>query len=221
MNFSSSNLEQIFDSEDYIIEPVKSIGVLNPNRWSETFGKPLAKKVNGKWRTPFTEAKILHTSKGLALAIKRFNTTPTRQTIEFAGLNGYNEKSKLLKELLSELFNQFEDSFITRIDIAIDFKDRVPNKVIKKLCKSRQPKQYKNSIYYKTDKENRTNQKLDIKKYSKSLKDDLDQQIERLEFVFKGGYFHKLQIKDLNSAYKKMEKSIKRLAGLDVKIVAI
>lgn len=221
MNFSSNSLEHILDSEDYIIETVKSVGIFNPNRWSETFGKPLAKKINGKWKTPFTEAKILHTNKGLTLAIKRFNATPTKQTIEFAGLNGYNEKSKLLKELLKDLFSQLESSFITRIDIAIDFKGKVPNKVIKHLCKNRHPKQFKNSIYYKTDKEKSTNQKLDIKKYSKTLKDDLDYQMERLEFVFKGGYFHKLQIKDLDSAFLKMEKSIKRLAGIEVKIEAI
>ncbi|ADG92281.1 hypothetical protein Arnit_0616 [Arcobacter nitrofigilis DSM 7299] len=221
MNFSSDNLEFILDSDDYIIETVKSIGIFNPGRWSETFGKPLAKKVNGKWKTPFTEAKILHTSKGLALAIKRFNVTPKKQTIEFAGLNGYSEKSRLLKELLSGLFSQLGNSFITRIDVAIDFRGRVPNKVIRQLCKNRQPKQYKNSIYYKTNKEKSTNQKLDIKKYNKSLKNDLDEQIERLEFVFKGGYFHKLQIIGLGNAYQKMEKSIKRLSGLNVKIEAI
>jgi len=221
MNFSGTHIDDMFNSDDYIIETVKGIGVLNSQRWIETFGKPLAKKVKGKWYSPYKEAKILHTSQGLMLAIKRFNASQTKQTVEFAGLSGYSEKSKLLKELLQSLLEQLETSFITRIDISIDFKDKVPNRVIKTLCKGRSPKTYKNTIYYKTKSEKSTNTKLDIKKYNKSLKDGLNYPLERLEFVFKGSYFNKVRLQDLDKIFLKMGKSIKRMSGIEVSIQSL
>ncbi len=212
MNFSSEDIENIFYSDDYIIEAVKSIGVFKPHRWSKAFGKALTKNM--------IEAKILHTSNGLTLALKRYAVSKSKQTLEFAGLQAYNEKSKLLKELLNELIAQLKHSYITRIDIAIDFKGKVSNKVIKALCNDREAFKYGNTTYYKTKKEKKSNASIDIKKYDKSKKENLSYELERLEFVFKGQYFKKLQIKDLKKAFKKMEKTIKKFAGLEVKIMS-
>lgn len=213
INFSNINLMSRFDDDKLIIEPIKGIGIFEPTRWVEAFGKPLTKNI--------IEANIIHSESGLEVPLKRYSVSPKKETIEFAGVNGYTEKSNLLKELLQQLMQQLEDCSVTRIDIAIDFEGRIPNRVIKELCRTRKPFTWKNTTYYKTEKEKRTNQKIDIKKYNKSLKDRLGYPVERLEFVFKGGYFNRLQLKDLESSFQKMEKSIKKFAGIRVEIESI
>lgn len=213
INFSNVSFIGILNDDKYVIEPIKGISVFNPNRWVETFGKPLTKNI--------IEANILHTEQGLEVPLKRYSVTPKKETLELAGVNGYTEKSILLKQLLYELESQLQDSYVVRIDIAIDFKGKIPNRVIRELCKNRKPFTYKNTTYYKSEKEKKTNQRIDIKKYNKSLKDKLNLQLERLEFVFKGGYFDKLQFKDLEQSFFKMEKSIKKFANITVKIESI
>lgn len=211
MNFSSTHLEEHLNSENYIIEVVKSIGVFEPYRWIEEFKKPLTRHI--------IEAKILHTSTGLTLPIKRFSVSQDKQTLEFAGLRGYSDKSKLLSELLKELWDDIQDEVIARLDVAIDFKGKVPNKVIKALSKSRTPFKYLNTTYSKTDKEKKSNPHLDIKIYDKGLHANLNYDLERLEFCFKGSYFRgKYKVKEIEKAYLIMQKTIKRFSGLDVEI---
>lgn len=212
INFSSETIEDLFCDEDYIIEVVKSHSVFEPERWSKTFKKALTRNI--------VEAKILHTNLGLTLPIKRYAVTPQKQTLEFAGLHGYDEYSRLLRELLKELLEHLEESFVTRIDIAIDFKGKIPNKVIKSLCKDREPFRYGNTTYYKSKKEKRSNTRLNIKTYMKSKQKKLSYELERLEFVFQSQYFNKLQLKDLAKAFKKMEKTINRFAGVKVEILS-
>ncbi|RLA77549.1 MAG: hypothetical protein DRG78_17185 [Epsilonproteobacteria bacterium] len=216
MNFSNYNIESIFSSDDYIIETVKSIGVFEPKRWVETFKKPLTRNI--------VEAKIIHTNTGLTIALKRFAINPKMQTVEFAGLHSYKEKSELKLELLKDLLlsGALDDCFITRWDSAIDFKGKIPNKVIKTLCKVRiplKPNSYKwNTTYYKTSRERKKNATIDIKCYNKALKEKLCYPLERLEFVFKGAYMNKIKVKDLDSKfYKKMEKSIYNFTGLKIR----
>jgi len=212
LNFSSSNLEMLVKNKDYRIETVKSIGIFEPYRWKEEFKKPLARNI--------VEAKILHTHKGLALPIKRFSSSQTKQTLEFAGLKGYNEKSKSLTELLKELWNTIQDEVITRIDIAIDFKGKVPSKVKTLLTKKRIPFRYLNTLYNKTVKEKKTNPNIDIKIYNKALFANLDYELERLEFCFKGSYLRgQYQVKDIEVLYTKMQKTIKRFTGLNIEIL--
>jgi len=212
INFSSENIEDLFCSDDYIIEVVKSHSIFEPKRWSETFKKALTKNI--------IEAKILHTHTGLTLPFKRYAVTPLKQTLEFAGLQGYDDKSQLLRELLKELLEHLENSYITRVDIAIDFKGKIPNRVIKALCKDREPFKYGNTTYYKSKKEKRSNTRLNIKTYMKSKQKKLSYELERLEFVFQSQYFNKLQLKDLTKAFKKMEKTISRFAGVKVEILS-
>lgn len=213
INFSNVSFIGILNNDKYVIEPIKGLGVFEPNRWIKTFGKSLTKNI--------IEAKILHTEEGLELPLKRYSVSPKKETLEFGGVNGYNEKAILLKQLLHELENQLQDSYVVRIDIAIDFNGKIPNNIIKELCRTRKPFVFKNTTYYKTEKEKKTNTWIDIKKYNKSLKDRLGYPLERLEFVFKGCYFDKLQFKDLEQSFKRMEKSIKKFAKLTVKIQSI
>jgi len=211
LNFSSSDLEALFVNDDYSIETVKSVGVFEPTRWKEAFNSSLTRNI--------IEAKILHTSTGLELPIKRHSRSQTKQILEFAGLHGYNEKSKLLSVLLKELWSDIQDEVITRLDIAIDFKGKIPNKVIKELCKSRTPFKWINSTYLKTESEKKKNYQVNILLYPKHKKENLDYELERLEFSFGSGYFRgAYKIKELAKIYKKIAKTIKRFTGLEVVI---
>jgi len=214
LNLSDMQMEAIFiHHQDYSIEAVKSKSVFNPKAWSKSFGKALTKNI--------IEAKIIYTYLGLKLPLKTFAVTPLSQTVEFAGLHGYNERSMLLMQTLRELESQIEQTRVTRIDVAIDFRGKTPKSIIKALSKHREPFKYGNTIYWKTAKEKKTNQKMDIKIYDKSIKDKLDFPLMRLEFVFKSKYLNGVLLKDIETVYKKMEKSIKKATGLNVKIVSI
>lgn len=210
MNFSSDNLEAYFSNDDYIIETVKSISVFEPQRWKEELKKPLSKNI--------VEAKLLHTSNGLILPIKRYSRSQTKQTLEFAGLHGYNEKSELLSALLSSLMEHIRNEQVTRLDVAIDFRGKIQNKVIKKLCADREPFRFWNTTYYKSQSEKKSNNRLNIKTYSKSNKEKLSEEIQRLEFSFLSSYLQKILVKDIEKSFLKMEKTIKRFSGLDVNI---
>lgn len=214
ISLRDDEIEKLFSSEDYIIETVKSVGIFEPKVWSEYFKKSLTKSI--------VEAKILHTSTGLTIALKRYNRSPTRQTLDIAGLHGYDDKSKLLKMFLDAHFLEFMECEIKRIDVCIDFV-KIPNRVVKKLCEKREPFRYAATTYYKTAKEAKTNAKLDIKIYNKAKEAKLSQPMERIEFCFKGGYFSKgMMLKDLDeSLLAKMEKSIFRFSGLNVKIESL
>ncbi len=214
MNFGGFDLESLFNNDNYIIEEVKTIGVFKPKRWAETFGKSLTKNI--------IEAKIIHTLTGLTIPLKRYASAKDIQVIEFAGLHGYNEKSKLLKSLLMELISKLQQCKIKRIDICFDY-PKVPNRIIKKLCSSgRESFQYKNTIYYKTPKEKKSNSIMDIKRYDKQIKEKLLLPMERLEFVFKGAYFKDITLEQLDKQnLNKMEKTILKFSGINSKIIPI
>lgn len=214
ISFRSENFEQLFTSEDYIIEIVKSVGVFLPNLWRETFKKPLTKSI--------IEAKILHTSAGLTVALKRYNRSPTMQTLDIAGLQGYDDKSELLNDFLEAHFLEFMECELKRIDICFDFV-KVPNRIIKRLCEKREPLKFRNTTYYKTAKEKKINDTLDIKRYDKQKEAKLPEPLERIEFCFKGAYFSKgMKLKDLDKKFlSKMEKTIFNFSGINAKIIPI
>ena len=219
LNLSSESMEAIFiHSEDYTIETVKTKSVFNPKVWSETFGKSLTKNI--------IEAKIIHTYLGLTVPLKTFAVTPHSQTLEFAGLRGYNERSRLLVQHLQELESQLHYTKVTRMDIAIDFKHKIPKSVMDTIKKHR-PRTFDgkdhefNTTYYKTAKEKSKNSVMDIKIYNKQIQAKLDYPLYRLEFVFKSKYMNGVPLKDVATVYKKMENTIKRATGLSVKIEPI
>jgi len=208
---SDAHIEAIFiHNEDYSIETVKSKSIFEPKRWSETFGKSLKRHI--------IEAKIIDTYRGAILPLKTFASAPLTQTLEFAGLHGYNERSELLVETFKELESQLQQTRVTRIDVAIDYESNIPTDIVKRLSRAREPYRYGNTTYLKTPKEKKMNDYIDIKVYDKNYQAKLGYPMMRLEFVFKGSYFNKLLLKDLDSAIKKMENTIRRLAGVTVKI---
>ena len=215
LNLSDEHLEAMFIyNENYSIQSVKSSTVFEPKEWSETFGKPLKKNI--------IEAKIIHTYRGISLPLKTFSRSPLRQTLEFAGLHGYNERSNTLLITFTELESQLQHNKLTRIDIAIDYKGNIPKSIIKALPRTREPFKCKNTTYWKTPKElenkEKSNPYMDIKIYDKAHHAKLDYPLMRLEFVFKSRYFNGLLLKDLDLAIIKMEKSIKKAISLNVKI---
>jgi hypothetical protein len=214
LNLSSKHLESMFIyNENYSIEIVKSRGKFFPKIWSKIFGKSLTRNI--------IEAKIIHTYLGLKLPLKTYAISPKAQTLELAGFHSYNERSKQLSAILEELKSQLNYTRIMRVDIAIDYEGNIPHSIIKALSKHREPFRYRNTTYYKTAKEKKTNQKMDIKIYNKAHKENLDFTLMRLEFVFKPNYLKKVLLKDIDFAIKKMEKSIKKATGLSVKIASI
>ena len=210
INFSDVSFEELFIGEDFKIQPIKGVGVFEPKIWRSYFGKMTPKNA--------VDAKIVHTIYGLTLPLKRYARNPHKQTLEFAGLHSYTEKSLFLSALLSSKHSSFERAYITRIDVAIDFMSKVPNAVIKLLLTTRIAFKCKNTTYYKSEKEKKTNAQMDIKVYDKSKKEGLNEEIKRLEFCFKGQYFNKMTMQDIDKVSVKMQKSIKKMSGLDVEI---
>lgn len=218
LNLSGNHLESMFIyNKDYSIETVKSKVVFENEVWRKTFGKCLKRHI--------VEAKIIHMYRGISLPLKIFAVSPLSQTLEFAGLHGYNNRSEELVIAFNELKSQLQYTRVTRMDIAIDYEGNIPKRIRKALSKARKPfvpKRYPHMTYYKTTREmenkHKSNPYLDIKVYDKSSKENLDYPLERLEFVFKGRYFCGLLLKDLDIIIAKMEKSIKSLTGVTVRI---
>lgn len=214
ISLRNEDFERLFTSEDYIIVIAKGIGIFEPSLWRESFKKGLTKSI--------IEAKILHTSTGLTIPLKRYNRSPTKQTLDIAGLQGYDDKSELLKNFFEAHFLEFMECEIKRIDVCFDFA-KVPNRIIKRLCKKRVPFKFRNTTYCKSSKEKKTNDTLDIKIYDKQKEANLPRPLERVEFCFKGAYFPKgMKLKDLNRNFLfKMEKSIYNFSGIAAKILPI
>ena len=213
LNITAIEIESYFSNNNYIIEDVKTIGTFNPSRWSETFKKALTRNI--------VEARILHTSTGLTLPLKRYSVSQNKQVLEVAGLYSYNEKSKLKREFVKENSQELQECFISRVDICTDM-EKPPQRMFRKLNSMRKPFQYKNTIYWKTKSEKKSNSQMDIKLYNKALKEKLDYPLYRLEFCFKSAYFKGVRLKDLDRKFfSKMEKCIYKFSGLKVKIEAL
>lgn len=221
VNLRGENLEGFFiHHEHYSIEVVKSKDKFNHEVWSGTFNKSLTRNI--------VRACIIHTHLGLSLPLKT-QSRNKKPVVEFAGLHGYNERSKLLKTHFEELENQLQHTEVTRIDVAFDY-PTIPNKVFKALKANREPFTWKNSTYYKTGKEGKKNYHINIVAYDKALKENLPEPKERLEVSF-GSRFFKYKnedgeiktycLKDLPIVMKKMEKAIKRMTGVTAKIEPI
>ena len=121
-------------------------------------------------------------------------------TITFQGLKQYNEISKLMRYDLKEFLEHFkEDIQISRLDVAFDNKEAFNTTQIAKNSKRNICKRW-NTIYFKTAREKRVNQYLNIKHYYKT-----QIKLYRLEFVFCKKYFTKKE------PFELMEKTIKNI----------
>lgn len=211
MNLSLLKHEMNFilkNNENYIKEPIKDLGTFEPNRWLQ-FGKPLSRNIK--------RAYILHSSNGIELPIKSYSRCQDKEVIEFAGFEDYKERGELMKNVFYDLYLKLLKAELQRVDICMDF-EKVPNAVIKNLTKSRLAFKYKNTTYFKTKKEKKSNNFYDVKLYDKSKKEKLSFELHRLEFCFKLSYIKKTKLEDIKTLFVKMVKTIKTATGLKIKI---
>ena len=121
-------------------------------------------------------------------------------TITFQGLKQHNEISELMRYDLKEFLEHFkEDIRIVRLDIAFDSGEAFNITQIAKNSKRDICKRW-NTLYFKTAREKRVNQYLNIKHYYKT-----QIKLYRLEFVFCKKYFTKKE------PFELMEKTIKNI----------
>jgi hypothetical protein len=211
LNLSYYSFEQHFtNTSKFEIITVLGTGISNKDLWFSTFGNFFP--IN------LVEAKIIFCENGLIIPLKRYASNPNMQTIEFAGLQGYNERSKLLRELLNELLPHLQDCFVRRCDVCIDYRRR-PLEPLNNIRKKRTTYPYMNTTYYKTQKEKKTNSTLDIKFYDKRKQAKLDEPLHRLEFVFKGSYFQNMKLSESKKIFSKCQKSILNFSGVNSRIV--
>jgi hypothetical protein len=167
------------------------------------------------------EAKILFTNTGLTLPLKRFSKNQTMQTLEIAGLYGYNEKSDYKRDFVAEHLETFSNCFIQRLDVAVDFSKKIPRKVIVAIKKFRK-KTFKikgtGTTYFKSLKEKKTNTFFDVKIYDKATKENLNCIMQRLELCFKKPYFKNITLAGIEMVYEKIIKTFKKYTGLEIQI---
>lgn len=209
INLTSESFEDLFKSDDYFIEVLKARGVFSPARYKAEFGQSLKKNLS--------EVKVIHTSTGLSIPLKRLANNNLKQIIEFSGLSGYLERSQLLQEFFKNVSVEMEDTLIIRIDICLDY-SRIPSSAIKNLKENRNPFKFKNSTYYKSKSEKKINPYYDVKIYNHSLKNGLESKVKRIEFCFKKSFIGDVRLRDIESIYPKMEKAILKASGINAKI---
>ena len=142
---------------------------------------------------------ILETQTGLKYKIMQHKRAKNI-TIIFRGLKQGNQISELMRYDLKEFLEHFkEDIQISRLDVAFDNKEAFNTTQIAKNSKRNICKRW-NTIYFKTAREKRVNQYLNIKHYYKT-----QIKLYRLEFVFCKKYFTKKE------PFELMEKTIKNI----------
>ena len=126
---------------------------------------------------------ILETQTGLKYKVMQHKRAK-KVNITFQGLKQYTEDSELMEHDLKDFIELYRDYIsIMRLDVAIDNKEpfnkdkiaRNTNRIISERW---------NTTYFKTEKEKRKNEHLNIKHYYKKVV-----QLFRLEFVFGRRYF--------------------------------
>jgi hypothetical protein len=171
---------------------------------------------------PYTELYIVECPElGIFLPMKVPASNKKSFTIEFGGLKRYDDKSERMQELLWDLIDDLQYCRINRIDIAMDIRNRIPGKVHKALLKvNRHPKKYKNSIYYKTLKEKKSNPVVNILMYNKGKKNGFttEKKCMRLEFQFRLRFFNGMHFCNIKKAILKIEKRIKKDTHLKIKV---
>ncbi len=145
---------------------------------------------------------IVETQTGLTYKIMQHKRAK-KVNITFQGLRQYSEVSELMKHDLKEFTELFKDYItIKRLDVAIDNAEPFnEDKIAKNMNRIISPRW--DTTYFKTAKEKRVNEHLNIKHYYKEVDEKY-----RLEFVFSKRYFNSknpkhLMIKTIRKAIKK------------------
>lgn len=212
----------LLKDDKYVIDTIKIGNRCDNYTWRKAFGKSLFNKLKDGTRiSPYAEAHIVNSHLGCVLPLKIHNRNKGVPTLEFAGLERYDERSKLLKMTLQDLVPLLQDAKIKRIDICIDVEKRIQSKVHSKLREKRVVKRKKNITYYHTSKgEFQKNQYIDISVYNKGEKEGLklDNKLFRIEFRFGSLYLKNTKLKDIDVLIDKIEKTIGKFTSLNVKV---
>ena len=200
-----------FEIDDSILAKLELIGVLTvaknslilDNELINEFIEYKATKSHSKQllelRNLYKYLAILETQTGLKYKIMQHKRAK-RLTISFQGLQQHNEISKLMRYDLKEFLEHFkEDIQIVRLDVAFDNKEAFNITQIAKNSKRNICKRW-NTVYFKTAREKRVNQYLNIKHYYKT-----QIKLYRLEFSFCKKYFISKE------PFKLIEKTIKKI----------
>ena len=200
-----------FEIDNSILAKLQLIGVLTVaknnlildnellNEFIEYKATKSHKKQLLELRNLYKYLAILETQTGLKYKIMQHKRAKNI-TITFQGIKQYTEISKLMRYDLKEFLEHFkEDMQIVRLDVAFDNKEAFNITQIAKNSKRDICKRW-NTIYFKTAREKRVNQYLNIKHYYKT-----QIKLYRLEFVFCKKYFTKKE------PFELMEKTIKNI----------
>lgn len=224
INLSSTEVLKIFENNsNYRITPILLYKQEDLELWLKIFKKDLYNTTQKGSVIPYKQVYIVDGHRGVHLPIKIPSASKENlQTVEFAGLHGLDVRSVDLCDTLLDEQERLLDTFVRRLDIAIDFFDYVPDEVLQILEKKRPKKvEHKNTIYYKSkNQKSKRNHYINILTYNKTKKEKLtgkNQRI-RLEFQFGSNYFKKTTYKNLDETLKKLIKSIHRYSGLNVLI---
>ncbi len=145
---------------------------------------------------------IFETETGLKYKLMQHKRAK-RVTITFQGLKQYNEISELMRYDLNEFLELLSQDIqivrLVRLDVAFDNKEAFNITQIAKNSKRDICKRW-NTVYFKTAREKRVNQYLNIKHYYKT-----QIKLYRLEFSFCKKYFISKE------PFKLIEKTIKKI----------
>ncbi len=200
-----------FEIDNSILAKLELIGVLTvaknnlilDNELLNEFIEYRATKTPSKQllelRNLYKYLAILETQTGLKYRVMQHKRAKNI-TITFQGLKQFNEISDLMRYDLKEFLEHFkEDIRIVRLDVAFDNKEAFNINQIAKNSKRDICKRW-NTIYFKTAREKRVNQYLNIKHYYKT-----QIKLYRLEFSFCKKYFISKE------PFKLIEKTIKKI----------
>ena len=218
-----SLISRFFYNKNYKIVIIKRRGYCNNKLYIKTYGKSLFNRVNGRGISPYTEVYTIQHINGIEVPLKVPNSSKKQQTVEFAGLERYDTRSKKLNIVLCELWEDLQYSKLNRIDVCVDFKKRIPAKVIKTLKKSRDEDIYLNSKYFKTKHQKKRNSVVNIIIYDKSKKEKNYSmgKLIRMEFQFYAPFFNKMRLKDFQKAIHKIETRINKNTSLNIKVMSL
>lgn len=145
---------------------------------------------------------ILETQTGLKYKIMQHKRAK-KINITFQGLKQYTEISQLMEYDLKSFLEHFkEDIQVIRLDVAIDKQKAFNLDSIARNTK-RNIFKFRETTYFKTAKEKKVNEHLNIKHYYK-----INVELYRLEFVFKKRYFEGKN--PLQSIERTIQKAIKK-----------
>ncbi len=200
-----------FEIDNSILAKIELIGVLEvaknslilDNELLNDFIEYRAKKSHSKQllelRNLYKYLAIFEMQTGLKYKLMQHKRAK-RVTITFQGLKQHNEISELMRYDLKEFSEHFkQDIQMVRLDVAFDNKEAFNITQIARNSKRDICKRW-NTIYFKTAREKRVNQYLNIKHYFKK-----EVNLYRLEFVFCKKYFTK------KLPFELMEKTIKKI----------